>query len=168
MCETSCLFGSRFAYACAFFFFRGIVLQKCGGDINCSLDYNSSWVKNSIILQSTPKQSSTLADFFHQSAPVKIGLSTCKPWSEHAGGWIHIFCMKRLRTFCTKYIQEWKIKNKIKTYSTGWFSYPMVPLSCRSNLTGLYIYVKCKLNFKEHTYQRNSLYFWSKNKFFIS
>jgi hypothetical protein len=57
---------------------------------------------------------------------------------------------------------------KIKTYSAGWFSYPMAPLSCRSNLTGLYIYVKCQINFKEHTYQMNSLYIWRKNKFFIS
>jgi hypothetical protein len=32
-----------------FFSLRGIVLQKCGRDINCSLDYSSSWVKNSII-----------------------------------------------------------------------------------------------------------------------
>ena len=44
---------------------------------------------------------------------------------------------------------------KIKNYCAGWFSYPMAPLSCRSNLTGLYIYVKCKINFKEHTYQMN-------------
>jgi hypothetical protein len=33
----------------AFFSLRGIVLQKCGRDINCSLDYGSSWVKNSDI-----------------------------------------------------------------------------------------------------------------------
>ena len=32
-----------------FFSLRGIVLQKCGRDINCSLDYGSSWVKNSDI-----------------------------------------------------------------------------------------------------------------------
>ena len=46
---TSCMFGSPFACASIFFFLRGIVLQKCGRDINCSLDYSSSWVKNSDI-----------------------------------------------------------------------------------------------------------------------
>jgi hypothetical protein len=35
----------------------------------------------------------------------------------------------------------------------------------QSNLTGLYIYVKCKINFKEHTYQRNSLYIGRKTNF---
>ncbi len=45
------------------------------------------------------------------------GLSTCKPWSKQAGGWIH-FCMKRLRTLNS--YQIFKIKNKKqKTYS-GW------------------------------------------------
>ena len=34
---------------CSHFFLRGIVLKKCGRDLNCSLDYSSSWVKNSII-----------------------------------------------------------------------------------------------------------------------
>ncbi len=38
--------------------FGQTMLQKCGRDINCSLDY-SSWVKNSNILQSKPKKSST-------------------------------------------------------------------------------------------------------------
>ncbi len=40
-------------------------------------------------------------------------LSTCKPWSKQAGGWIH-FCMKRLRTLNS--YQIIKIKNK-KIYS---------------------------------------------------
>jgi hypothetical protein len=31
------------------------------------------------------KQSSTLAESFHQSAPVKIGLSTCKPNMPEVG-----------------------------------------------------------------------------------
>jgi len=37
-------------FACAHIFFLcGNVLKKCRRDINCSLDYGSSWVKNSII-----------------------------------------------------------------------------------------------------------------------
>jgi hypothetical protein len=38
---------------------------------------------------------------------------------------------------------------------------PIVDFSIQwyhADLTGLYIYVKCKMNFKEHTYQRNWLY----------
>ncbi len=36
------------------YLFRRTMLQKCGRDINCSLDYGS-WVKNSNIPQSKPK-----------------------------------------------------------------------------------------------------------------
>ena len=37
-------------FACAhIFFLLGNVLKKCRRDLNCSLDYGSSWVKNSII-----------------------------------------------------------------------------------------------------------------------
>ncbi len=63
---------------------------------------------------------------------------------------------------CVPNIFKSENKNIKKNYSAGWFSYPMVPLSCRSNL---YIYVKCKMNFKEHTYQRNLLHIWRKTNF---
>jgi hypothetical protein len=125
----------------AFFFSAESCFKKCGRDINCSLDYSPSWVKNSIVKS---KQSSTLADFFHQSAPVKIGLSTCKQWSEHAGGWIFFFA-----ELCVPNIFE--RENPIVDFSIQWY---------HADLTGLYIYVKCKMNFKEHTYQRNWLYIW--------
>jgi hypothetical protein len=49
MNPNSCLFGSPFALLKPRSF-----LQKCGRDINCSLDYGS-WVKNSNIPQSKPK-----------------------------------------------------------------------------------------------------------------
>jgi hypothetical protein len=46
------------------------------------------------------------------------GLSTCKPWTEQAGGWIN-FCMEQLRTLNSYKI--FKIKKKIlKTYSCWW------------------------------------------------
>jgi hypothetical protein len=145
---------------CLHFFLCGIVLQKCGRGINSSLEYSSSWVKNSISCK--PKKTDQyFGRFFHQSAPVKIGLSTCKPSMQEVGFY------EAAQNFVYKIYSRVRSK-KIKTYSAGWFSYPTAPLSCRSNLTGLYIYVKCKINFKEHTYQRNSLYIGRKNKLFIS
>jgi hypothetical protein len=47
--------------------FRGTVHQKCGRDINCSLDCGSQ-VKSSIIPQSKPKTSRRLDSFLHNAA----------------------------------------------------------------------------------------------------
>jgi hypothetical protein len=59
------------------------------------------------IPQSEPKQSNTLADFFHQrKVRQPIGRQGyIKPWSEQARGWIH-FCLKQLRAL--KYFQIFK------------------------------------------------------------
>ncbi len=52
MNPTSCLFGSRFAYAQTSIFFAE-QYSKNGRDINCSLDYGS-WIKSSNIPRSNP------------------------------------------------------------------------------------------------------------------
>ncbi len=80
--------------------FRLTVLQKCGRDISCSLDYGS-WIKNSNIPQSKPKYSSTLADFFikYKCSSQYEDWILCKPWSEKAGGSVH-FCIKRSKLWC--------------------------------------------------------------------
>ncbi len=75
--------------------------------------------------------------FFHQSAPVKIGLSTCKPNMQEVG---FIF------------FAELFVPNIFKSEK------PIVDFSIQLNhadLNGLYISVKCKMNFKKHTYHRN-------------
>jgi len=102
-------------FACARIFFLSEIVKML--DINCSLDYSSSGVKNSII-----KPKTGLWRIFF----IKVCQSEGRfehMQTKHARGWIHIFC----RTFCTEYIQEWKI------YS--WFFYPIEPLSCRSDRT---------------------------------
>ena len=68
------------------------------------------------------------------------GLSTYKPWTEQAGDWVQ-FCMKRLRTLKLFQIFSTEIK-KSKTYiavDVLLKGFPMVPLSCRSNLAGRYL-----------------------------
>jgi hypothetical protein len=49
------------------------------------------------------------------------------------------------------YIQEWK-KKSIVDFSIQWYH-------SNADLTGLYIYVKCKMNFKEHT---KGIHYWKK------
>jgi hypothetical protein len=68
-------------------------------------------------------------------------LSTCKPWSKQVGGWTH-FCTKQLRTLNSYKI--FKIKNNKKAIAVDvlFKAYPMVPLSCRSNLARRYICLK--------------------------
>ncbi len=92
---------------------------------------------NSLLRSRNPKNNWCFSRIFGARFSGKVcGLSTCKPWSKQAGGWIH-FCMKRLRTLNS--FQIFKIKNKKwKTYVL-FKAYPMVTLSCRSNLAGRYL-----------------------------
>jgi hypothetical protein len=60
-----------------------------------------------------------------------------KPWSEQAGGWIH-FCMKRLRTLKSFQIFKTEIKKPIAV-DVLFKAFPMVSLSCRSNLAKRYL-----------------------------
>ncbi len=62
------------------------------------------------------------------------GLSTCKPWSEHAGGFDSI--LQEAAQDFEVFILKSEIK-KLKTYS-GWCPFK-IPLSCRSNLAGRYL-----------------------------
>ncbi len=62
------------------------------------------------------------------------GLSTCKPWSKQAGGWIR-FCMKQLRTLNSSQIFKIKIKKIVVRFKVC----PTVPLS---NLARWYLQVK--------------------------
>ncbi len=73
---------------------------------------------NSLLMSRNPKKNRCLSRIFGAWFGGKYrGLSTCKPWSKQAGGWIH-FCIKRLRTLNS--YQIFKIKTqKSKTYS-GW------------------------------------------------
>ncbi len=120
--------------------FRLTMLQKCGRDINCSLDY-SSWGKNSNVPQSKPKYvEQRFGEFFHkENVRQPIGRQdSMQTGSEQAGGWIH-FCMNRLRTSFQIFKREIK---KLKNLAVDVFfkAYPMVPLSCRYNLVGRYLY----------------------------
>jgi hypothetical protein len=64
---------------------------------------------NSLLTSLNPKKNWCLSRIFETRFPGKDhGLSTCKPWSERAGGWIH-FCTKQLRTLNS--YQIFKIKN---------------------------------------------------------
>ncbi len=63
-------------------------------------------------------------------------MSTCKPWSKQAGGWIH-FCMKRLRTWTLIKYSRSKIKN-IKSIAVD-VLFKAYPLSYRSNLARRYL-----------------------------
>jgi hypothetical protein len=68
------------------------------------------------------------------------GLSQYNPSAEDVGGWDGFFCMKWLRTL--KSLQIFKIKiKKLKPIAVDvlFKAYPMVPLSCRSNLDGRYL-----------------------------
>ncbi len=97
--------------------FRQTVLQKCGIDINSSLDYGS-WVKKILhpAIQTTIEQH--FGRFFHQiKVRQPIGRQDSMQTIEQAGGWIH-FCMKQLSTLKSFQIFKSEIK-KSKTYS-GW------------------------------------------------
>jgi hypothetical protein len=53
---------------------------------------------NSLLTGRNPKNNWCLSNIFGARVGGKdCGLSTCKPWSKQAGGWIH-FCIKRLRS----------------------------------------------------------------------
>ncbi len=66
---------------------------------------------NSLLMSCNPKNNWCLSRIFGARFGGKDrSLSTCKPWSKQAGGWIH-FWMKRLITLNS--YQILKIKNKI-------------------------------------------------------
>jgi hypothetical protein len=69
----------------------------------------------------------------------------CKPCSEQVGCWIH-FCMKRRRTLKSFKIFKSEIKKSKTTVEVDvlFKAYPMVPLSCRSNLAGRQPYIKLR------------------------
>jgi hypothetical protein len=71
---------------------------------------------NTLLTSRNPKNSWCLSRIFGAWFGGKDhGLSTCKPWSKQAGGWIH-FCMKMLRTLNSYQI----IKIRNKKIKNGW------------------------------------------------
>ncbi len=102
------------------------------------------WLQDSLLTSCSPKNNWCLI-FGTRFGGKDRGLSTCKPWSKQPGGWIH-FCMNRLRTWNSS--QIFKIKNKIKkpiAVDVLFKTYPMVPLSCRSNLARRYLWIERRL-----------------------
>ncbi len=70
---------------------------------------------NYLLTSQNPKNNWCLSHIFGaQFSGKDRGLSTCKPRSKQAGGWIHS-CMKQLRTLNYYQIFKFKIK-KSKTY----------------------------------------------------
>jgi hypothetical protein len=64
--------------------------------------------------------------------------TNCDP--NKAGGWIY-FCLKRLRTLKSFQILKTELINQKPIAVDDLFkTYPMVPVSCRSNLAGRYLY----------------------------
>ncbi len=68
------------------------------------------------------------------------GLSTCKPWTEQAGGLEAFFSWSGSELWsCFKY-SELKLKNyKHIAVDVLFKAYPLVALSCRSNLAGRFL-----------------------------
>jgi hypothetical protein len=137
---TSCLSGSRFACRIlSSYWLAHFYLMKKSAKLLCSI---LVWIAgcwnlhSKAVVQRTIDVSPALLE--HGSTK-KIAVSTCKPWSKQVGGWI-TFCMKRLRTFKSYQIFKIKIKN-LKPIAVHVFfkAYPMVPLSCTSNLAGRYL-----------------------------
>ncbi len=100
------------------------LLPKCWRDINCSLDYGS-WVKSSNIPQSKPKRAALWRIFLsNKTVPAnrKTGeIGFISAWS--------VFKYSRV-----------KLKNQKPIAVDVLFkAYPMVKLSCRSNLAGRYL-----------------------------
>jgi hypothetical protein len=85
----------------------------------------------------------SLSHFWTRFGEKGCGLSTCKPWSEQAGG-LEAFLHEAAQNFevvssCFKY-SELKLKSQKPVVVDVLFkAYPMVPLSCRSNLAGRYL-----------------------------
>ncbi len=106
----------------------------------CSILVWTAGCWNSLLQSRNPKNNWCFSRIFGALFGGKDrGLSTCKPWFKQAGSWIH-FCMKRLRILNS--YQIFKIKIKIKkpiAIDVLFKAYPMVPLSCRSNMAGGYL-----------------------------
>ncbi len=104
---------------------------------------------NSLLTSRNPKNNWCLSRIFGAWFGGKDrSSSTCKPWSKQAGSWINL-CMKRLRTLNSYQIfniKNKKFKNKKPIAVDVLFNaYPMVPLSCRSNQAGWYLYIILKM-----------------------
>ncbi len=116
--------------------FRRTVLQKCGKDINCSLDYGS-WVKNFNIPQSKPKQAAVWQIFSStKSVPANRKTGFYANRDAQVGSWIH-FCTKRLRPWSLFKYSRVKLTNQKPIVVDVLFkAYPMVTVSYRFNLAG--------------------------------
>ncbi len=95
---------------------------------------------NSLLTSRNPKNNWCLSRIFVARFGGKDhGLSTCKPWSKQVGGWI-IFAWRGSELWTLIKYSRSKIKNKKPTAVDVLFKpYPMVPLTCRSNLAGRYL-----------------------------
>ena len=123
--------------------FSGTVLQKCGRDIRHQLFFGLWLVSRAFqhpAIQTKIEQN--FGGFFHK---IKVRQPTGRKDSKQteipkAEGWIHS-CMKRLRTLNSYQIFNIKNKKYKKPLAVDvlFKAYPMVPLSCRSNLAGRYL-----------------------------
>ncbi len=125
VCIESCLpFGWRT-------FFKWKNLPKC-----CSILVWIAGCWNFLLTSRNPENNWCLSCIFGAWLSGKDhGLTTCKPWSKQEGGWIH-FCMKRLRILNSYKIFKTKKNQKPTVIDVLFKAYPMVPLSCRSNIAG--------------------------------
>ncbi len=116
--------------------FSRTVLQKYGRDINCSLDCGL-WIKRIPSFRNPNQNRAELWRIFssNKSAPAnrKKGFYA----NQQAGGWIQ-FCMKQLRTLKSFKIFKSEMKKPIAV-DLPLKAYPMIPLSCRSNLARRYL-----------------------------
>ncbi len=119
--------------------FRLTMLLKCGRDINYSLHY-SSWVKSSKITQSKTNRAA-LWQIFSSNKSVPANRKTwfyanCDPNKQEVG---FIFAWIGSELWSLFQYSRVKLKNlKPIAVDVLFKAYPRVPLSCRSNLTGLY------------------------------
>jgi hypothetical protein len=112
------------------------VLQKCGRDINCSLDYGS-WEKNPT--SRNPNQNRAAGGFFYQlkvRQPIgRAGFIAKRDLNKQDVGFIFAWTGSEFWSLF-KYSRV-KLKNQKPTaFDVLFKAYPMVPLSCRSNLAG--------------------------------
>ncbi len=132
------------------------VLQKCGRDINCSLDY-SLWVKNSNVPKSKSKKGSILADFSSNKSPpanIKTGFYANRDPNKQEVGFFFAWSGSELLNLF-KYSTV-KLKNQ-KPIAVLFKAYPMVPLSCRSTLAKRYIPLKVGGNEKNEGSGRSQM-----------
>ncbi len=117
--------------------FRRTVLQKCVRDINCSLDYGS-WVKNSNIPYPNQNRASPWRIFSsNKSAPANRKTAfhaNCDPNKQEIR---FVFAWSGSELWSLFKYSRGKLKNQKPIAVDVLFkAYPMVPLSCRSNLAG--------------------------------